>query len=263
MQMIRWCAFCQEFMGEKEPYSDFSLSHGVCSHCKTKGLRLSEEDNRRVQALKSFADQLFEAGRAGDVGKAAHLVDQGLALEVRPVDILLGFVSPLLSHVGAQWEKGTISVADEHRFTAVCEEMVRIVGSRLQPTQSLSPQVLLCNIDGNYHTLGIRLVSLWLFSPGVGNLVVYPGLPPQDILRLTESLNFRCVAVSISTKLQIPALVDLERALSGLGKARPALIVGGSLVKTAQGQLPSFDEATFTNSFDELLAKVPPRVTAA
>ena len=31
--MIRKCAWCQSYMGEKEPLNDQSVTHGICKSC--------------------------------------------------------------------------------------------------------------------------------------------------------------------------------------------------------------------------------------
>src|SRR4051794_22278080 len=37
VSMVRWCSFCQSFMGESPPYSDFSWTDGICVACKSSG----------------------------------------------------------------------------------------------------------------------------------------------------------------------------------------------------------------------------------
>jgi len=31
--LLRWCAHCQTYLGEIEPYDIFEFSHGICEQC--------------------------------------------------------------------------------------------------------------------------------------------------------------------------------------------------------------------------------------
>lgn len=31
--MIRWCSYCQKFLGERAPFDDPSFTHGICERC--------------------------------------------------------------------------------------------------------------------------------------------------------------------------------------------------------------------------------------
>ncbi len=34
--MIKWCAYCQQFMTEVEPFDDYRMTHGICSTCQPR-----------------------------------------------------------------------------------------------------------------------------------------------------------------------------------------------------------------------------------
>ena len=43
--MIIKCAWCGKYLGEKEPYDDKSVTHGICQKCKAKMEAEEDEDD--------------------------------------------------------------------------------------------------------------------------------------------------------------------------------------------------------------------------
>src|SRR5262245_1693173 len=99
--MIKWCAWCQRFMHEIAPYDDFSINHWVCASCKSKHKNLYARNVvNRAKVLRELFHALFDAGRHEDFEAAERLVEDAIAAHCRPVDILLGMISPMLYEVG-------------------------------------------------------------------------------------------------------------------------------------------------------------------
>jgi hypothetical protein len=63
--MIRWCAYCQRFLGEFEPYDSLDTSHGICPSCVTKGVIANDDDLSRSAALRSFFADLRKLALSG------------------------------------------------------------------------------------------------------------------------------------------------------------------------------------------------------
>jgi len=81
--MILWCAFCQRYQGEKAPFEDFSLSHGMCAACEAANAHDDPGIGARVAPIREIYDHLRTAARAGDGGAmAVELLDGGQKLEL-------------------------------------------------------------------------------------------------------------------------------------------------------------------------------------
>lgn len=254
--MIRWCSYCQKFLGEKEPFTDLSISHGICTSCKTDKCFEKAHGFEHIETIKAYADRLYQAGRTGDTHAADSLVREGLKMGFRPVDLMVGFVAPLLYHVGSQWEKGLFSVAQEHQFTSLCERMTEIIRSQHHPQERALPRALLANLNGNYHTLGIRIVSQVLHSIGIPNQVLYPGLPAQDIVELVEMMNPQYLVLSLSMPEQLNALIELHEKLEKSDCKNLSILAGGYPVKAKSVKLPSLQNVTYLSTLDELEARM-------
>src|ERR1700733_13175672 len=112
--MLRWCMYCQQFQGEVAPFSNFNTTHITCPSCKAKRRAQLDSEIQRSWMLRGLQEQLMEIGKSGDSLAAEECVDLAIRANVRPVDILVGLIAPLLYIIGEQWSLKTITVVDEH-----------------------------------------------------------------------------------------------------------------------------------------------------
>lgn len=232
--MMNWCAYCQQFQGEKPPYHNHEISHGMCAKCATKGLDLTEDEFSQALKLKKFQDKLLNAGLNEDLDAADAAIEEALAFGARPVDILMGLIAPALMKVGALWAEGKVSIAQEHRFTAFYNAVLgRIEAIELSRQDSSRPtDILLVNVDGNAHSLGTRFINLKLLSEGIHSRVI-GGRPNLEVLvKNINEFRPRYLGISIAIAEQVPNLVRLiEELPSRLPDRCPKILIGGHAVK--------------------------------
>lgn len=245
--MIRWCAYCQRFMGESPPYCDFGLTHGVCDEC----LPLFESDSdhgfERIMELKRFHDALREAGKSEDLEGAMALIEKARSLGVRPSDLLVGLIAPILYEVGSMWEERKIGVAEEHRFTRFYEAVVKRVTEEARSVVPFRPRggigledsaldVMLIQPRSNRHVLGLKLLEHWLWDHGVSAMVVSLAHPVglQDLMR---RLRPRWVGISVSLAEQMDEVKGLIELVTR-ENPRIGILVGGQAVKAGLVEVP-------------------------
>jgi excisionase family DNA binding protein len=81
----------------------------------------------RVRSWPDQAGRLYDAIVSGDETLARHDFER-LALGVPLIDLCERIIAPALRRVGDQWAAGELSIAAEHRASAICE---RLIGPRL------------------------------------------------------------------------------------------------------------------------------------
>ncbi len=246
--MIRWCAYCQSFLGESEPFEDYSLTHGVCDECLPI-FEMEEEAEPlfvRIDQLKRFHDALSKAGRAEDLEAALKLIDEAKALGLRSADVLMGLVGPLLCEIGDLWESGIITVKDEHRFThfygGVIERIRQTssvghkMGDSLASARVHGPEegidVLLIQPRSNRHVLGLKLLEHWLWDHDV-EAVIVPLTSPTSVEDVLHRLRPRVVGISISLALQLPEVERLVALIQDKAPGTP-IVLGGGAVKSGE-----------------------------
>ena len=234
--MLRWCAYCQEFQGEIPPFDKFTTTHGICNPCKAKGWPVLEEEIPHSHLLRHLQWLLYKAGKTGDVTAAPSIVTLAVKSGLRPVDILLGIVTPLLHQVGDDWESGLITIYDQQRFSSFYERVFEIVQTAVSaslpiPIVSRPIKALLVNAGSNIHTLGIRIVGLNLQFQGIENRVVDPSLSSRALVQMAIDTQPKAILISIAMALHRPYVFDIAQAVSAMPYPRPVVIVGGNAIK--------------------------------
>jgi methanogenic corrinoid protein MtbC1 len=231
--MIRWCSYCQRYLGDVAPFGDFALTHGICQACAVRFEAAEQFENSTP--LVAFYRKLQRAGQGGELPSASAVLDEGISLGLRPLDLLIGLVQPALYHVGKMWAEGATPVACEHAFTAMASSLVALVTVKYPEAQayrqSRSPHILLVAADGNYHTLGVQLVELMLVLEQVPTFSVYPGIAADEVLDLWKVLPAPVVGFSIALPSQLPGVRKaVERFLRECPQP-PRFLLGGAPVR--------------------------------
>jgi methanogenic corrinoid protein MtbC1 len=236
--MLIWCSYCQQFLGEAPPYDQFTVTHGVCSACESGALELTESDLVHVLTLRGIQEQLAEAGRYGDLGAAEKIIEDAGRANVAGADVLIGVIAPMLYQIGEDWRCDIVTVAQEHRFTAFCERVYKLVAAKVAGGMAASPRqaahgaVLLMNAPGNCHTLAIRILALWLARQGVAARVVDGSPDIGGLIALISRIQPAVVLVSIALAEQADGIIAIAARIAALPeRTRPKVVVGGYAVK--------------------------------
>jgi methanogenic corrinoid protein MtbC1 len=255
--MIKWCAWCQQFMHEIAPYDDFSITHGVCPACKSKHRNLfAHEVADRARVLRELFYALFEAGRHEDFEAATGIVEDAIAANCRPVDILFGMLSPMLHEIGEEWKQGRLSVEAEHRFTAFSEKVVQLVEARIgpaaaTPTPTEATLVFLMNARGNRHDLAVRILSIWLKGHGTQVRIFEDDVDQDRLVRNIAAKRPKYLLISMSLTEQCDQVAEIAKAVQALPRdTRPKTIVGGYAVKV--GMISSIPETELLSNISAL-----------
>lgn len=229
--MMIWCAYCQHFLKESAPFDKLDISHGMCDSCAKKGLSLTQADEAKLKQLVELQRELYAAGKAGDRTRIKSLIQSCNEIGVRPMDMIFGFLSPMLVRIGKLWELGEVSVIEEHRFTHFCEQLL----DSIKATSTISneqPHFILASADGNYHNFGLKLIQLWLESRGYQVELITPSLPMDELLKYTMEIKPQYIGLSISLEEQIAAVKSYTQSLaSSPNSSVKQVFIGGHAVK--------------------------------
>lgn len=258
--MIAWCAYCQRFQGERAPFDSFELTHGMCPECARRGVLLDPAAVRAARPVAEFFADLRRAARAGADLAAGDLLDRAGALGVGAADLLVGMVQPALCEIGELWARGEATVAIEHRFSTLVEALVAAVRERTPAPAPPEPgrvEFLLVDVEGNHHTLGIRILEVLLRAAGRSVTAVAPGLPAREVVALVRALRPAVVGVSVALLPQMRAVRELAAEIAAADlPSPPRLVVGGQPIKAGL-QLAEPRGFELCGSFAELLAAGP------
>lgn len=226
-------------MGEVPPYEDLVINHGMCAACENKELGSGTTDLRHANFLNDIQRRLAAAGTRNDLAEAERIIDIAIRAKVMAIDILIGIVAPLLREIGDDWKRNHVCVAQEHRFTAFCEQVFSFLATRVGDATSAgranSParaEVLLMNAPGNRHLLALRILSLWLKKKGMPARVVERPQSAEELAALIKRIKPKQLLISMALSEQAEGVAAIAEKIAALpGSARPEVIVGGNAVK--------------------------------
>jgi excisionase family DNA binding protein len=170
---------------------------------------------------------------AGDEAGAWLIVDEALAAGMEPAGIHLDLLVPVLRSVGDGWAAGTISVAAEHRASAVAQRIVGRLGPRFARRGRKRGTVIIGAPAGDQHSLAGAIVADLLRGQSFDVIDLGANTPAESFAETARGTD-RLVAVVIG--VTGPGLDRAVRsavsALRAAGVMAP-LLVGGAAVTGA------------------------------
>lgn len=123
-----------------------------------------------------------------------HLLRHGL---VTTIEQLIG---PLSQFVGEAWQKGLISVFQEHLFSESVQSLLREALNTLGAHHNASapPKVLLTTLPGELHTLGMLMAECFFAVEHCERIALGPNTPLPDLVTAAKHYSIDLLALSIS-----------------------------------------------------------------
>ncbi len=203
--MFRWCAYCWRFLGEREPLADYSPTHGICLACSRRDALTDHQAIERTRPIAELHRRMMHVARTGSDADVGSLLDHAHALQLRPLDILVGVLQPALYELGRLWDVGEIEPATEARFSRFCERALEEMEmeQRRRVGVLAGEPIFLLPAEGNRHTIGMRMFGFTLREAG-RDARVLPEMPDLEWLgRLCAILRPSVIGVSVSMPRQI------------------------------------------------------------
>jgi hypothetical protein len=202
---------------------------------------------RALETLPSAVPELLELVAGDRIGELeAELRHAAAALG--PRRFVTDLVQPLAVSVGRAWAEARISIRQEHLATECLITQIRQMLASYQDIHA-SPLVLLATLPGEFHTLSLDMVALYLVVAGAKPRLLGGPTPPQQIADSARSLRADAVGIGISASAERE---DVKRDLVSLRSALDPNIrlwIGGAGASRLDGGL---DGATLVDSWDAI-----------
>jgi MerR family transcriptional regulator, light-induced transcriptional regulator len=176
------------------------------------------------------------AGDAASLASALDEFDEGTAQQA--FDRLLGsftvetvlrdVVVPYLHELGMRWERGEISVAQEHFASGILRG--RLLGLARGWGQGTGPTAVLACPPGERHDMGLMIFGIALHGEGWRIAFLGADTPAESIADATARLRPALVVLSASSRERFDAFgVSLGDALRSVpDRRRPRVVIGGA-----------------------------------
>jgi DNA-binding transcriptional MerR regulator/methylmalonyl-CoA mutase cobalamin-binding subunit len=173
-------------------------------------------------AGESDADALaFDAGAARrDLGAALEAFDEPYAqavldslLSLTTLDsLLVEVLLPYLHELGERWQRGEISVAQEHFASAVLRG--RMLGLARGWGRGFGPRVLLTCLPNEQHDLGLIAFGLALHDRGFRIAYLGGEMPIESLVSAVDAVDPAWVVVSAVDAIRFRAFRSMLRRLA-------------------------------------------------
>lgn len=126
----------------------------MCITCvKGQGAERPHSEFLRARAIFEL---LEKAGRGGSLDACEQVINETLDFGLKPSEIIVGILHPALYHIGELWERGEITVADEHRFTAFALGLIDRLRFAEPPADETL--IILANHPESMHDVGLSIL---------------------------------------------------------------------------------------------------------
>ena len=202
-----------------------------------------ENDSReayqaKVGALgRAYADALLAAEEAAAEITIREAMEAGL--DTAEIDDEI--IAPALWHVGELWERGEISVADEHLATEISIRVLALQREAQRVARSRGDyRIVLAAPPGELHVVALRMVDNLLRDAGYDVAMLGSDVPTEALATL---MNRRPPNVVCMTFTMSEAAGDVQATIAALQRRWPSVgfvIGGGGLASRVQSR-PGID----------------------
>jgi excisionase family DNA binding protein len=148
----------------------------------------------RVRDWDARADVMYEAIAAGNDRLARAQLDR-LAAGVPLIDLYARVIGPALRRIGEDWAGGAVTIAAEHRATAICERLVGPLSAR-QPRGRPRGVAVTGTPAGERHGLPSLMAAGCLREDGWHVHHLGSDLPAGEVSRLAREVGAHLVVLS-------------------------------------------------------------------
>jgi MerR family transcriptional regulator, light-induced transcriptional regulator len=190
-------------------------------------------DQEAVAFSPAAARRDLDASLSGFDEARAHAVLDELLSTATLDSILSDVLIPFLRELGRRWERGEITVAQEHFASSVLRG--RLLGLARGWDRGIGPRVLLSCAPGERHDLGLIAFGLALRARGFRILYLGADTPIESVAQTARAARPHVVVVSaVSAEL----FKEIAGALRELAAEYP-LYLGGAGATAVGGEFPT------------------------
>jgi excisionase family DNA binding protein len=199
-----------------------------------KDSRGSAKGSRSRRTTATGTSRALEARLlAGDSAGAWWLIESRLGGGLDPAGVVTTLLAPALRSIGAKWADGEVSVADEHRATAVSQRIIGRLGLQFGRPGRSRGTVIVAAPAGDLHTLPVAMVADLLRWRGFDVAELGANTPVDALAEVAGKVD-RLVAVGIaSTTLGLDAEVRRSIEVLRTTGREVTTLLGGSAIRSA------------------------------
>lgn len=178
-----------------------------------------------------------------------------------PKDLCLNIVVPLFREIGNKFERGELTIAQEHTLSAIFSfHLGQMIGQHYQRSHKNDKMILITTPEGEMHEIGILAASLLCVHYGIKFIFMGASLPAASLAEAANALKAHAILLGV-TRHEFSQQQTLEQYLSELhDKIKPnsEIWIGGNLKPYIKSDLERMKIPFFSslNALDEHLQRL-------
>lgn len=184
------------------------------------------------ESLEELAKLYAKRAVAGDEQACTQIIDGALRRNIPILRIYQNVLAVAMELIGKWYEVDAIDEGEEHLASAITERMMARALHYVTPLRRTAKRAILGCVEGNWHTIGLRMISDYLRLAGWKTLYLGASVPSDSILSATREHRPHMVLLSVTRSDTEAEALDLIRRLDAhRAESHPFLIgVGGQHV---------------------------------
>lgn len=195
----------------KHPSSGYEVSEDELARFATARNMAAAPPRLQVRDWDHQIERLLSALVVGDELSARTVVDRLSDGSVGVLEICERLLVPCMAELGERWHRGTVSIAVEHRATAICERIL----ARLATHPSGRPRgtAVITTPLGDIHAMPSTMAALVLREDRWKVHHLGANVPHLDVVSLVEDVDADLVVISLTNTHTSANADELARQL--------------------------------------------------
>jgi methanogenic corrinoid protein MtbC1 len=193
-------------------------------------------DSRPENPFRELMLPFLDAILTGNRRSAATMLEDALRSGHTVLDLYTYVVQEALYEVGLQWQCNHITVADEHRATAITQYVLAQLYHIVPPPAGQNRgKAVIAAVQGELHQIGSLLVADALEADGWDVTFLGANTPCESIAQIVAAYKPQILGLSVTMLFNLPALIQTVQMIRK--NNLPVKIVGGGVAVQAVPEL--------------------------
>jgi methanogenic corrinoid protein MtbC1 len=179
------------------------------------------------EQLAGFARAFARAVLSGDEIAADVVIREAIDADLSSAAVSEEIIAPALWLVGDLWERGEISVADEHLATEIAMRVLALEQeTRRVQERRRGYRVMLATPEGERHVVALRMLGGFLRQAGYETMMLGPDVPADSLAAAARrhGADVICLSVTMAggTDRALLSLYEVQERVPSAG-----FVIGG------------------------------------
>ncbi len=183
--------------------------------------------------LSSIAAHYLQALLSKNKTLAIKIILTAFQQGVPVSDLYMKVLEPTLKEIGRLWECNQIYVAQEHYFSEITQLIISKLYLDTMPTYSKNSKVVTMAVNGEYHHIGIKIVTNLLELDGWKSFYLGVNIPSESLIKTIEEEKADVLVISATMSFNINSVDTLINTIRLTKSCKNIkIMVGGNAFNT-------------------------------